>query len=315
MDTSLIFRVAEFQNSIDLTIRGPFFWERGKSPDWQWNEFFLNGVRWKGRTIPKLPILEPDKVTTLPLDIRLTEEYVYELADETEIDGRPAYAVDFRPKGEVTDKPIYRGRAWIDRETFALLRRESIQLNLKGDTLSNVQTEYYSALPGDGGIVLPSEDPGQPGVLDRRPDDDGHSLHPDVECDDRPAGLPDQARRGLRVGRADGARHRFRPALPDPRPQRPDPARRRGQAHAPEPLRARRRVLSARRGLPGAAARSPVLRLRHVGQEQAALGVLRGSAAASATTPIRRFWAAASTSGATSSPSPSRSPKRTTSTA
>ena len=155
MDTSLIFRVAEFQNSIDLTIRGPFFWQRGKSPDWQWNEFFLNGVRWKGRTIPKLPILEPDKVTTLPLDIRLTEEYVYELADETEIDGRPAYAVDFRPKGEVTDKPIYRGRAWIDRETFALLRRESIQLNLKGDTLSNVQTEYYSALPGDGGIVLP----------------------------------------------------------------------------------------------------------------------------------------------------------------
>jgi len=155
MDTSLIFRVAEFQNSIDLTIRGPFFWERGKPPDWQWNEFFLNGVRWKGRTIPKLPILEPDKVTTLPLDIRLTEEYVYELADETEIDGRPAYAVDFRPRGVVDDKPIYRGRAWIDRETFALLRRESIQLNLKGDTLSNVQTEYYSAVPGDSGIVLP----------------------------------------------------------------------------------------------------------------------------------------------------------------
>ena len=155
MDTSLIFRVAEFQNSIDLTIRGPFFWERGKPPDWQWNEFFLNGVKWKGRTIPKLPILEPDKVTTLPLDIRLTEEYVYELAGETEIAGRPAYSVDFRPKGEITDKPIYRGRAWIDRETFALLRRETIQLNLKGDTLSNVQTEYYSAVPGDSGIVLP----------------------------------------------------------------------------------------------------------------------------------------------------------------
>ncbi len=155
MDTSLIFRVAEFQNSIDLSIRGPFFWERGKPPDWQWNEFFLNGVRWKGRTIPKLPILEPDKVTTLPLDIRLTEEYVYELAGETEIAGRPAYSVDFRPKGEITDKPIYRGRAWIDRESFALLRRETIQLNLKGDTLSNVQTEYYSAVPGDSGIVLP----------------------------------------------------------------------------------------------------------------------------------------------------------------
>jgi hypothetical protein len=157
MDTSLIFRVAEFQNSIDLTIRGPFFWERGKPSDWRWDEFFLNGVRWKGRTIPKLPILEPDKVTTLPLEIRLTEEYVYELAGETEIEGRPAYAVDFRPRGEVLDKPIYRGRAWIDRQTFALLQRESIQMNLKGDTLSNVQTEYYRTVPGAPEIALPLE--------------------------------------------------------------------------------------------------------------------------------------------------------------
>jgi hypothetical protein len=157
MDTSLIFRVAEFQNSIDLTIRGPFFWERGKPSDWRWDEFFLNGVRWKGRTIPKLPILEPDKVTTLPLEIRLSEEYVYELAGETDIEGRPTYAVDFRPRGEITDKPIYRGRAWIDRETFALLRRESIQLNLKGDTLSNVQTEYYRTVPSSPETMLPLE--------------------------------------------------------------------------------------------------------------------------------------------------------------
>ncbi len=157
MDTSLIFRVAEFQNSIDLSIRGPFFWERGKPSDWRWDEFFLNGVRWKGRTIPKLPILEPDKVTTLPLEIRLTEEYVYELAGETEIEGRPAYAVDFRPRGEIDDKPIFRGRAWIDRETFALLQRESIQLNLKGDTLSNVQTEYYREVPGVPELKLPLE--------------------------------------------------------------------------------------------------------------------------------------------------------------
>ncbi len=157
MDTSLIFRVAEFQNSIDLTIRGPFFWERGKPSDWRWDEFFLNGVRWKGRTIPKLPILEPDKVTTLPLEIRLTEEYVYELAGETEVEGRPVYAVDFRPKGEITDKPIYRGRAWIDRETFALIQRESIQMNLKGDTLSNVQTEYYRTVPSAPEISLPLE--------------------------------------------------------------------------------------------------------------------------------------------------------------
>jgi hypothetical protein len=161
MDASLRFRVASLPGSLDLTIRGPYFFQEGKAPDWAWQEFFLNGVKWKGKTIPKLPILQPDKVTTLPLDIRLSEEYDYTLAGETETEGRPAYRVDFRPKGTVGDKPIYRGTAWIDRQTFALLRRESIQLNLKGDTLSNVQTEYYREVPGVPGVVLPLEIGGQ----------------------------------------------------------------------------------------------------------------------------------------------------------
>jgi hypothetical protein len=161
MDSSLRFRVASLPGSLDLTIRGPYFFERGKPPDWAWQEFYLNGVKWKGRTIPKLPILQPDKVTTLPLDIRLSEEYDYELAGETRVEERPAYRVDFRPRATVGDKPIYRGTAWIDRETFALLRRESIQLNLKGDTLSNVQTEYYREVPGAPGVVLPLEIRGQ----------------------------------------------------------------------------------------------------------------------------------------------------------
>ena len=160
MDASLRFRVASLPGSLELTIRGPYFFQTGKNPDWAWREFYLNGVKWKGRTIPKLPILQPDKVTTLPLDIRLSEEYDYELVGETQAEGRPAYRVDFRPKA-VGDKPIYRGTAWIDRETFALLRRESIQLNLKGDTLSNVQTEFYREVPGAPGVILPIEIHGQ----------------------------------------------------------------------------------------------------------------------------------------------------------
>ncbi len=161
LDTSLRFRIAEFQDSLDLTIRGPYFAAKGKPADWVWQEFFLNGVRWKGRTIPRLPILQPEKVTTLPLDIRLSEDYHYELSGETTIEERPAYRIDFRPKGAAADKPLYRGTAWIDRETFALLRRESIQLNLKGDTLSNVQTEYYRAVPSRPEVVLPLEIRGQ----------------------------------------------------------------------------------------------------------------------------------------------------------
>ena len=57
MEASLRFRVADVNETFDLTIRGPFFFRRGKAADWDWDEFYLNGVKWKGRTLPKLPIL------------------------------------------------------------------------------------------------------------------------------------------------------------------------------------------------------------------------------------------------------------------
>ncbi|MFN2385880.1 MAG: hypothetical protein ABR576_06285 [Thermoanaerobaculia bacterium] len=161
MDTSLRFRVAEVNETFDLTIRGPFFYRRGEAADWAWHEFYLNGVKWKGKTLPKIPILQPEKVTTLPLDIRLTEEYDYRLSGDGVVDGRPVYVVQFTPKQAVGDRPIYRGTAWIDKESFALKRRESIQLNLKGETLSNIQNEYYRPVPDRPDAFLPLEIRGQ----------------------------------------------------------------------------------------------------------------------------------------------------------
>jgi hypothetical protein len=161
MHTSLRFRIAEVNETFDLTIEGPFFFERGQPPDWAWSQFFLNGVKWKGRSLPKLPILQPEKVATLPLDIRLTEDYAYELEGEDTISGRRAYEISFTPKPIVGDKPVYHGTVWIDAETFALLRRDSVQDNLKGETLSNVQSEIYLPVPGRPDVVLPLQIKGQ----------------------------------------------------------------------------------------------------------------------------------------------------------
>lgn len=157
MKTSLRFRVAEVNETFDLTIHGPFFFRRGEPADWAWHKFYLNGVKWKGATLPRIPILQPEKVTTLPLDIRLTEDYDYALKGETTIGGRRAYHISFTPKRSVGDKPMYRGSAWIDAKTFALLRRESVQMNLKGETLGNVQTEIYRPVRGRPDVLLPLE--------------------------------------------------------------------------------------------------------------------------------------------------------------
>ena len=161
MKASLRFRIGEVNETFDLTIVGPFYFRRGEPSDWEWDEFYLNGVKWKGKTLPKLPILQPEKVTTLPLDIRLTEDYDYTLHGEATISGRRAYHILFAPRSRVGEKPIYRGSVWIDTETFALLRRDSVQLNLKGETLSNVQSELYRPVPGHPEAVLPLEIKGQ----------------------------------------------------------------------------------------------------------------------------------------------------------
>src|SRR5262249_23669587 len=99
-------------------------------------------------------------VTTLPLEIELSEDYAYTLAGRTTVDGRSAYEIDFTPKAAAGDRPVYKGRAWIDAQTFALLRRRSVQQNLKGETLSNVETEYYKTVRGTD-AVLPLEIKGE----------------------------------------------------------------------------------------------------------------------------------------------------------
>ncbi len=157
MEASLRFRVADVNETFDLTIRGPFFFRRAEAADWVWKDFYLNGVKWKGKTLPKIPILQPEKVTTLPLDIRLTEDYRYVLDGTSDLEGRRSYEITYTPKAAFGDKPAYRGKVWIDAQTFALLRRDSVQLNLKGETLSNVQTEIYRAVPGYPDVALPLE--------------------------------------------------------------------------------------------------------------------------------------------------------------
>lgn len=161
MTTSLRLRIANMKETFDLTIEGPVFQERDKPFDWVWQGFYLNGVKWKSKRVPKIPLLQPEKVNIMPLDIGLTEEYDYSSAGETGLEGRRAYVVDFKPQKEHKATALHRGRLWIDAETFAVLREHLIQLNLKGEVLSNVETRYFKPVPGEPGIHLPLSVKGQ----------------------------------------------------------------------------------------------------------------------------------------------------------
>ncbi len=124
--------------AIEATISGDFFSDPHAASDWVWQDFYINGVKWKYGRIPELPLIQPEKVAQLPLDIHLTNEYRYQLIRETDLNGYHTYEVRFEPPPNApAGLPLYRGTVWIDSKTWSRIRISMVQLNLTGEVLSN----------------------------------------------------------------------------------------------------------------------------------------------------------------------------------
>lgn len=90
---------------------------------------------------PRLPIVDAERVSTPPLTITLTAAYEYRLHGREDRGGRSTYVVGFSPV--LDDEPGFRGRAWIDADTFALVRMEASQTGLRGPIVSAEQHDEY----------------------------------------------------------------------------------------------------------------------------------------------------------------------------
>ena len=107
----------------------------------------LNGLAYetdKGG-VPRLPIVEPERVSEPPLTISLTEVYRYKLEGREKRQGRDAYVVSFAPKAE--GRSLFRGRAWIDASGFDMLRVEASQTALRGAIVSSQQVDEFVRVP------------------------------------------------------------------------------------------------------------------------------------------------------------------------
>ena len=161
---SMRFRFANLDNTLDLTLAGPFFYEKGAGFDWAWRDAYFNGVRWKAKKLPELPLLQPEKVSDMPLALTLDDTYRYALAGEDTVNGVPCWALDFEPRVAVTDKPVYAGRVWIARDGFAAVRVRTRQLNLTAEIQAVDETADFTDVPApDGGpsLRLPTRTTGQ----------------------------------------------------------------------------------------------------------------------------------------------------------
>jgi hypothetical protein len=129
---------------LEATLAGDHFFDPPQLSDWVWEDLFINGVRWRYGRIPELPLIQPERVTQLPLDLHLTREYRYDLVGERRIDGYSAWEIRFEPPREApADMPLYRGTVWIDQHSFARVRISMLQMNLSGEVLSNEETVDY----------------------------------------------------------------------------------------------------------------------------------------------------------------------------
>lgn len=143
--TDLRFSLGPTAERFEVSIAGPHFFDGDLRSDWLWGEFFVNGVKWKYGEFPQLPIVQAEKVTQLPLEINLTNEYRYELAGEEKLDPFDTWVVRFSPPPNAPEGlPLYRGTVWIDKRTYARVRMSMIQLNLSGEVLSNEESTDYT---------------------------------------------------------------------------------------------------------------------------------------------------------------------------
>jgi hypothetical protein len=147
---TLHLRFQSFQGSFEASYSGDFFSETGRGYDWVWKDFYVGGVKWRSKKLPKVPLIQPEKVASLPVEIRLTKDYEYRLRGTATVDGRDCWVVDFKPLGPTPGRSLYRGTVWVDREVYARVRTRATQVGLEGSVLASEETHFFAPVD-DGG--------------------------------------------------------------------------------------------------------------------------------------------------------------------
>jgi hypothetical protein len=119
--------------------------------EWEELSFSVNGSHW-GANRPPFPLLQPEKVLSLPLQLRFGDDYHYRLDGVERVDGFDCYVVKFDPvEGK---QSLYRGTVWIDRRTFARVKVQAVQTNLSAPVVSNEEVQRYRPVVSVEGVPL-----------------------------------------------------------------------------------------------------------------------------------------------------------------
>ncbi len=112
----------------------------GETTELEQRAIRINGIEFRGGGVPRLPIIEPERVASPPLTITLSGVYRYRLAGEETIGATRCYVIAFEPLG---DASLYRGKAWIAMDSFAMVRVAAAQTRLKGPIVASEQVDDF----------------------------------------------------------------------------------------------------------------------------------------------------------------------------
>jgi hypothetical protein len=113
--------------------------------------FSVNGSKW-GADRPAFPLLQAEKVLSLPLELRLSADYRYTLAGTDRVGDVDCYRVRFEPTRD--DQALYRGTVWIDRRTFARVRVQAVQTRTAAPIVSNEEIHTYEPVTTIEGVPI-----------------------------------------------------------------------------------------------------------------------------------------------------------------
>jgi hypothetical protein len=154
---SLHFESTNLGPGFDVSMQLEQFFSRDGQMEVAQKEFYVNGVKFgKNREFP-LPQIEPEKVLTQPLELKLNERYDYKLLGTEQVNGAICYVIGVEPKvrdksrDKLPDEALYSGKIWIDGTTFREVKQYLSQRGAKSNVLVNTETQNFELVSDPDG--------------------------------------------------------------------------------------------------------------------------------------------------------------------
>jgi hypothetical protein len=137
---TLTFEAPGFPAPLAITSEAVIFASRDRVEIEQ-RDIRVNGIAFRGGTVPRLPLLEPERVASPPLEIALDEMYRYSLEGEGEAGGVRCHVVRFEPIER--GRSLFSGRAWLAIGSYALVKVAAVQTGLQGPIVLSEQVDLF----------------------------------------------------------------------------------------------------------------------------------------------------------------------------